>query len=114
LIASSGVEPAKRLFEAACALVAEPPRQLAPIGPTPLGSLCGRKLCPEEDKLDLARLHVGPKLSAVVRVVGEILARAHRRSATVTPAPTADLLDRAVYLAGLFEAVYLAYARIVS
>jgi uncharacterized protein (DUF2252 family) len=108
------VDPARRMFDAAVALVAEPPRQLAPIGQTALGFLCGRKLCPEEDKLDLARLHVGPKLSAVGRVVGEILARAHRRSATVAPSPTKDLLDRAVYLAGLFEAVYLAYARIAS
>jgi hypothetical protein len=114
LLPPNDLEPARRMFEMAMGLVAEPPRQLAPIGPTPLGSLCGRKLCPEEDKLDLARLHVGPKLSAVVRVVGEILARAHRRSATVSASPASEILDRAVYLAGLFEAVYLAYARIAS
>lgn len=112
LLGPSSVEPSARVERAANALVAYPPRQLAALGVTKFGSLCGRKLCPEEDKLDLGRLHVGPKLSAVVRVVGSILARAHRRSSEAKPVDASALMDRAVYLAGIFEAVYLAYARV--
>ena len=112
LLGPSSVEPSQRVEREATALVAFPPRQLASLGTTKFGALCGRKLCPEEDKLDLTRLHVGPKLSAVVRLVGSTLARAHRRSSEAKASDGAALLDRAVYLAGIFEAVYLAYARI--
>ncbi len=112
VLGPSSVESSVRVERAANALVAFPPRQLAALGKTKFGSLCGRKLCPEEDKLDLAMLHVGPKLSGVVRVVGATLARAHRRSGEAKPSDAAALLDRAVYLAGIFESVYLAYARL--
>ncbi len=118
LVGPSGVEPSLRVVSAARALVASPPRQLAALGATPLGSLIGRKLCPEEDKLDLARLSVGPKLAGVARVVGALLGQAHRRDAS--PAALSpvgdheDLIDRAVSIAGVMEAVYLAYARLLS
>ncbi|NUP06929.1 MAG: DUF2252 family protein [Polyangiaceae bacterium] len=109
----SGVAPASRVVKAASSLVKSPPRQLVALDDTPLGALIGRKLCPEEDKLDLARLSVGPKLFNVARVVGNVLGHAHRRDIGpfATPNDHDDLLDRAVYLAGIFESAYLAYSR---
>ncbi len=113
VLGSGSMDASQRVLSCAQALAEHPPRQLAALGETALGTLCARKLCPEEDKLDLAKLHVGPKLSAVVRVVGETLARAHRRSSSPTASNAGALLDRAVYLAGIFESVYLAYARMI-
>ena len=113
VLGRSSQDPSTRMLACAEALAEHPPRQLAALGTTALGALCGRKLCPEEDKLDLAKLHVGPKLSAVVRVVGETLARAHGRSSAPSVPHAGALLDRAVYLAGIFESVYLAYARMI-
>jgi len=112
--------PSTRVVSAARALVSTPPRQLAAIPETPLGSFLGRKLCPEEDKLELARLSVGKTLSQVARSVGTILGRSHRRAAVdLPPKPReaeerADLVDRAIRLAGLLESVYLAYARLTE
>ncbi len=113
-------EPARRVEAAARALVATPPRQLAALPPSPLGSFLGRKLCPEEDKLDLARLSVGKTLSHVGRTVGIILGRSHRRAGVDLPprprpkSERAALVDRAVRLAGILESVYLAYARLTE
>ena len=109
-------EPATRVVESARALTATPPRQLAALPRHALGSFAGRKLCPDEDKLELAKLSVGPKLSLVVATVGAVLGKAHRRGARGplsprTPAQRDALVDRAVRLAGIFESVYLAYAR---
>lgn len=114
LLGPSPVEPAHRVVKAATSLVRSPPRQLAALEPSPIGSFIGRKLCPEEDKLDLARLSVGPKLSNVARVVGDVLGRAHRRDVGPfeLPRDRPELLDRAVYLAGIFEAAYLAFSRL--
>jgi uncharacterized protein (DUF2252 family) len=109
-----GEDPSLRVVTAARALTTAPPRQLAALGATPLGSLFGRKLCPEEDKLDLSRLRVGAELSAAVRVVGDRLGRAHARTArthSARPVSRDQLVDRAVVLGGIFEAVYLAHAR---
>jgi len=116
LFGQDDTEPALRVTQAASGLVRSPPRQLVALAPSPLGAFIGRKLCPEEDKLDLARLSVGPKLSSVARVVGSVLGRGHRK-AVGTFGPTNDhdeLLDRAVYLAGIYESVYLAYCRVSS
>ncbi|MFO0552657.1 MAG: DUF2252 family protein [Polyangiaceae bacterium] len=117
----SSMDASARVVGAACALVAKPPRQLAALGPTPVGSLVGRKLCPEEDKLDLTTLTVGPKLSGVARVVGGLLGRAHARDAGMqnseplpVPRDHEEIVDRAVYLAGVFEATYLAFARLAG
>lgn len=116
----SDAEPAVRVVGAARALVATPPRQLAPLPPHELGSFLGRKLCPEEDKLDLAKLSVGKTLSQVVRTVGVLLGRAHRRAAVDLPdrprppSESVEIVDRAIRLAGLLESVYLAYARLTE
>lgn len=118
LIGAQGSEPSERVVGAAHSLALSAPRQLAALGVTKLGSFIGRKLCPEEDKLDLAQLHVGPKLSSVVRVVGALLGHAHARDAggvkRTIPRDNEELVDRAVLLAGVFYSVYLAHARLVS
>ncbi len=120
LFEPSPVDPATRVVAAARALVAAPPRQLAALPPTPFGFFVGRKLCPEEDKLDLASLSVGKKLSQVVRRVGAILGGAHRRACPAAPSrprTRADRdaeVDRAIRLAGIMESVYLAYARLTE
>ena len=99
-------------------MLAAPMRQLAALPPTPgIFSFIGRKLCPEEDKLDLAKLSVGPELDAVGALVGHILGAGHARSIRQMPKPwdAADrgvIIDEAVRLAGIFEATYLAYARL--
>ena len=116
LCGPDSTEPAARIVGAARALSPTPPRQLAALPRQPLASFAGRKLCPEEDKLDLAKLSVGPKLSLVVSAVGGVLGRAHRRGARSplvrrSRGERDALLDRAVRLAGIFESVYLAYAR---
>jgi uncharacterized protein (DUF2252 family) len=120
LIGPNEEAPARRVEAAARGLIATPPRQLAALPTSPLGSFLGRKLCPEEDKLDLARLSVGKTLSHVGRTVGAIVGRSHRRSAVDLPrgprsrTERAPLIDRAVRLAGTLESVYLAYARLTE
>ncbi|MBL8739658.1 MAG: DUF2252 family protein [Myxococcales bacterium] len=120
LTGKADAEPSARVVRAANALALSAPRQLAALGVTPLGSFIGRKLCPEEDKLDLAKLSVGPKLSNVVRVVGALLGHGHARDVAAAGAKRVivrdneDVIDRAVVLAGSFESIYLAHSRIVS
>jgi uncharacterized protein (DUF2252 family) len=118
LLGPDGREPAARVVQSARAMLAAPMRQLAALPPADgRPSFYGRKLCPEEDKLDLGKLEVGPELDAVVETVGHLLGAAHARAAREPPrawalADRAALIDEAVRLAGIFEAVYLAYARL--
>jgi uncharacterized protein (DUF2252 family) len=118
LTGKAETESSERVVTAANALALSAPRQLAALGATKLGSFIGRKLCPEEDKLDLAKLSVGPKLSSVVRVVGALLGHAHSRDGggakRAIPRDNEDVIDRAVVLAGVFYSVYLAHSRVVS
>jgi uncharacterized protein (DUF2252 family) len=111
----SPISGAQRVVEAAFALTSTPPRQLAALPPHPLGSFIGRKLSPEEDKLDLATMHMGPKLSSVVGLVGNLLGHAHRRAADRMPEERDhddEIVDAAVRFAGDFEAISLAHARL--
>ncbi len=107
---------AERVVTGARALVKAPARHLAAVSAAGT-SFLGRRLCPEEDKLALEGLHVGRELDAMARMVGHLLGRAHARAATVPPTArwtTSDierLVDHAVVLAGMHEAIYLAYAR---
>jgi uncharacterized protein (DUF2252 family) len=72
-----------------------------------------RRLAPQEDKLSLAHLE-GHELAAVVRYLGAVLGRVHRRGATKKGGPAWNRADRAhvvagaVRLAGLHEGIYLA------
>lgn len=118
ILGPDGRDPATRVVQSARSMLASPMRQLAAL-PAAVGSpsFIGRKLCPEEDKLDLTKLEVGPELDAVVDIVGHLLGAAHARAAKQVPgawsaADRAVLVDEAVRLAGIFEATYLAYARI--
>lgn len=108
--------PAERVVLGARALVGSPPRQLAPV--TDDGrSFAARKLFPQEDKLRLDALRAGPKLDAIAGTIGDLLGRAHARSARNRPetpwsaAETSAVIDHAIELAGIFESVYLAYVR---
>ena len=112
--------PADRVVAAATAMLPSPPQLLAAMPHNLFGSFICRKLRPQEDKLDLASLDPAKELEPLVRTVGDILARGHRRGAKQLPAQPwsqaelAHLCHSAIELAGLFEATYLAYARLVS
>jgi uncharacterized protein (DUF2252 family) len=126
--------PAERVIDAARALLASPPRGL---GKTTLAglSLVGRRLSPVEDKLDLTRVDA-TELAELAVYLGGLLGRAHRRgigrrlrrfgasrTADVCPedrrrhslpapwpeATHARIIASACALAGIHEAIYLAY-----
>ena len=104
--------PAERVLAASRALLRVPPRMA---GATTLAgrSMFVRRLAPQEDKLTfetLGRADVAPVLAAL----GSLAGAAHRRGALATPpsfdAPArAALVERAIELAALHEAAYLAY-----
>jgi uncharacterized protein (DUF2252 family) len=111
--------PAERCAGAARALCAAPPRRLAPVLVDGL-SFVGRRLFPQEDKLDLGPMRAGAQLDALVAFIGHLLGAAHARGMaalggppppTWTGAEVDAVIDHAVVLAGLFEGVYLAWVR---
>lgn len=95
--------------------VEQPPRML---GTSRLGNtdVLVRRLTPQEDKLSLNRLepkHLGP----LAVYLGALLGSAHRRGrqkefAAWSEADRAAILQRAVTLAGIHEAVYLELSRL--
>jgi uncharacterized protein (DUF2252 family) len=105
--------PAERVETALRSNLARPPRM---IGTTSLrgSSMFVRRLMPQEDKIDLGRLSTSD-LGPLARDLGAILGTGHRRGAKQIPRQAwtskerARLLARAVGLAGLHEALYLAY-----
>lgn len=111
--------PAERVVTAARALCATPPRHLAAVKLDAL-SFAGRRLFPQEDKLDLAELHAGAKLDELVGFIGHVLGAGHARGVAAlggaplpawTGAEVAAVIDHAVVLAGLLEGIYLAWVR---
>ncbi|HEU4411066.1 MAG TPA: DUF2252 family protein [Polyangiaceae bacterium] len=110
-----GLGPAERVVSAALHCLEHPPRRMAvtALAETPM---LGRQLSPQEDKLALARI-ADADLEPLVGFLGALLGRAHRRGATHKPAHRWSkderdaLLDRAIRLASLHEAVYLWYCR---
>jgi len=109
------LDPALRVVTAARACLAHPPRML---GTTRLGktALFGRRLAPQEDKLDLTHI-ADADLEGLSSTLGALLGRAHRRGATKLPpkrwsdAARTALVDNAITLAGIHEAVYLAVCK---
>lgn len=105
--------PATRVVTAFRACLERPPRMMAT---TELGglSMLVRKLSPQEDKLDLRRLR-GPDLPALASYLGALVGAAHARGATAPPTSRwsrgdlAAIRASAVALAGVHEAVYLAF-----
>ncbi|HVH41714.1 MAG TPA: DUF2252 family protein [Labilithrix sp.] len=105
-------DPATRVMTGFRTCIEHPPRIM---GTTRLGklSMFGRRLAPQEDKLDLRRLR-GDDLPALATYLGALLGTAHRRGATKPPSKRWSKSDRntiraqAITLAGVHEAVYLA------
>jgi hypothetical protein len=77
-------------------------------------SMFVRRLMPQEDKLDLAKL-AHDELEPLARHLGALMGAAHRRGAKRPPrkpwraGDQARLLAQAIALAGAHEAMYLAY-----
>ena len=113
-----GLDDAARTAQAARLLLKEPPRRLTSVPSPELGvSFIGRKLSPEEDKLDLTGVALRHSFPQVVGYAGFLLGRAHQRALTKPPSGALEpfgeaLIERATSLATLFHGVYLAYARV--
>jgi uncharacterized protein (DUF2252 family) len=118
LVRPPRLEPAERVCMALRACLARPPRMT---GTTKLRgrSMFVRRLSPQEDKLDLGHLRT-IDLEPLARHLGALLGVAHRRRATKVPSkPWSEkdrgrLLARAIALAGMHEAMYLAYCNLVA
>ena len=115
LLGAPDLVPAERVVDGFRACIAHPPRAL---GTTTLGklSLFGRRLAPQEDKLDLRSMK-RTDLPDLARYLGALLGRAHARgvtSATSKSGSAWSKTDRehvrhqAVRLAGIHEATYIA------
>lgn len=77
-----------------------------------------RRLTPQEDKLDVAKLS-RETFAKLVPYLGALLGAAHARAATKAAKPhrkvdQTDLADRAIVMAGLHETAFLSYAREAS
>ncbi len=107
----TGMTPAQRVVTGFRACVAHVPRML---GTTTLGklSMFGRRLAPQDDKLNLRRLK-SQDLPALATYLGALLGNAHAKGAAKMPKKWSkdDLTtvrEHAITLAGIHEAVYLA------
>ncbi|MGA3121159.1 MAG: DUF2252 family protein [Polyangiaceae bacterium] len=113
LATAADLQPAERVRTATVECLSHPPRMM---GTTCIGrrSILVRRLAPQEDKLDLARLDTND-LESLIAHLGALLGHAHSRGAARRPeAPWSDgeragLVRRAIALAGIHEALYLAY-----
>jgi uncharacterized protein (DUF2252 family) len=110
--------PAERVVTAYRACVARPAWLL---GTSAIGdlSLFVRRLSPQEDKLDLASLR-DTDLDAIATYLGALVGRAHARGATKRPtkpwteAEQSAVVDRAIAVAGIHEAAYLALCKLTG
>lgn len=117
LVRPPRLDPAERIVTAIRACVAHPPRM---IGTTNLrgSSMFARRLTPQEDKIDFAHLKTAD-LDPLARHLGTLLGAAHRRGATRIPKKPWNaeargaILERAIALSGMHEAMYLAYSQLV-
>jgi hypothetical protein len=119
LLGPASLDPAERVVTGARALLARPTFRLAPIPGVPgRPSFTGRRLRPEEDKLDLGRKQQDAAFPEIARVIGGLLGRAHRRATTLPPAARwtdqeqTGILDRAIEIATLHQGAWLAHARL--
>jgi uncharacterized protein (DUF2252 family) len=117
LVKPPRMEPAERVVSAIRACVSHPPRMIAT---TKLrgSSMFVRRLAPQEDKLDWTRLRE-EDLEPLAGHLGALLGAAHHRGAKRvpkkpwSPAEREGLLASAISLAGIHEAMYLAYCELV-
>jgi uncharacterized protein (DUF2252 family) len=116
VLVGAGSQPgAERVVAGMRASLESPPRMM---GTTRLGelSMIVRRLAPQEDKLDLTRA-AKTDLEGLAGYLGGLLGRAHRRGATKlppapwNPAEREALVDRAITIAGIHEAAYLAFCK---
>ncbi|MFO0587146.1 MAG: DUF2252 family protein [Polyangiaceae bacterium] len=119
LLGPTLLDPAERVVSGARSMLARPIFRLAPIpGRGERLPFVGRRLRPDEDKLDLSKKQLGLSFAEIVRVTAGLLGRAHRRGMTI--APTAkwtekeqeNLVDRAIEMASLHQGAWLAYSRL--
>jgi uncharacterized protein (DUF2252 family) len=112
------LDPAVRVLTAERATLEHPPRMLG-MGKLDGKSLFGRRLAPQEDKLDLRHL-ADKDLAPLAAALGQLLGRAHRHGATKLPKkPWSEgarehIVDNAITLAGIHEAVYLSICKEVK
>lgn len=106
---------AKRVRLALSGSLAEPPRM---VGVTRLDGvpMLVRRLNPQDDKLDISRLD-HEDLEPLAHYLGCLVGEAHCRGATDPgrvwkPRERAELIEKAIALAGVHEAVYLAYCNL--
>ena len=110
-------DPVERVLGAFLASVERPPSRLGRT--TLLGTpMLVRRLTPQEDKLDVAKLSRDTFVE-LVPFLGALLGAAHARAATKAAKPhrkadQTDLADRAIVIAGLHETAFLSYAREAS
>jgi hypothetical protein len=76
-----------------------------------------RRLAPQEDKLAMANIKPD-ELTGLTRFLGSLVGSAHRRGTTAAPRRWSrqqqrKLIDQAVILAGIHEASYLAFCRLL-
>jgi uncharacterized protein (DUF2252 family) len=110
--------PAERVVAAYRSCVARPAWLL---GATTLGdlSLFVRRLSPQEDKLDLEKLR-NDDLDGLAGYLGALVGRAHARGATKRPrrewseGEREAIVDRAIAVAGIHEATYLALCKLAG
>jgi uncharacterized protein (DUF2252 family) len=121
LLGPTPFEGSERVARAAQNMLARPTFRMAALRRTDTTPcFLARRLVPDEDKLDLSTMHMGSKLTELVTIVGRLLGQAHRRAATAPPpaAWTADdrarILDHAIELAGLHQAIHLWYSRLIG
>ncbi len=113
LVRPPRLEPAERVVEAIHACLARPPRMIGAVRMKDQ-SMFVRRLMPQEDKLALGELET-KELAPLARYLGALLGAGHRRGATRAPRQPWDerdragLMARAIGLAGMHEAMYLAY-----
>ncbi len=116
LLKTPKMVPAARVIDGFRACVEHPPKML---GTTKLAgrSMFVRRLAPQEDKLDLLHLR-DSDLDGLAAYLGALLGAAHARGKKRAPklAWSADdldcLLDRAIAVAGIHEAIYLALCKL--
>ena len=116
LLKKPKTDPASRVIEGFRACIEHPPKML---GTSTLDgrSMFVRRLAPQEDKLDLLHLR-DADLDGLAAYLGALLGAGHARGKTRAPkrAWSADdldcLLDRAIAVAGMHEAIYLALCKL--
>ena len=111
LAGATELSPAERVVTAFRACVAPPPRLLG-TSRLEASELLGRRLTPQEDKLDLRQLKP-ETLGPLALYLGALVGTAHSRGASAkptvawSPAEQREVLRSAARMASLHEAIYL-------